>query len=145
MMTLAALESLLLAAIAALHAAWGAGMRWPCRDEQALVALVVGYSRPRMPAPVQCLAAAGAILAAAVVLAMLARFWRPSLPAGAVTLLGIGMTGVFAVRGVAGYLPAWRARFPRQPFARLDRLIYSPLCLCIALTCAGLLLMPLGN
>jgi hypothetical protein len=143
--TLAAIECVLLAAIAALHAAWGAGLRWPCRNEQTLVTLVVGYARERMPTPVRCFAAAGAILAAAVVLAALAGFWRPSLPAGGLTLLGIGMTGVFAGRGVAGYLPAWRARFPRQPFARLDRLVYSPLCLCIALTCAGLLRLHMEN
>jgi hypothetical protein len=145
MSTLAALESFLLAAIAALHAAWGAGVRWPCRDEESLVALVVGYPRERMPTPAQCFAAAGAILAAAAVLALLAGVWRPPLPAWVVTLLGIGMTGAFAGRGVAGYLPAWRALFPRQPFTRLDRLVYSPLCLCIALTCAGPLLLHLEN
>lgn len=35
--------------------------------------------------------------------------------------------------------------FPRQPFARLDHWIYSPLCLVIALTCARLTLEQPGR
>ncbi|MDR3464946.1 MAG: DUF3995 domain-containing protein [Xanthobacteraceae bacterium] len=144
MIAAAAFEAVLLAAIAALHVAWGFGAVWPCVGEAALVTVVVGYRSERMPPPVQCFIAAGAILAAAVVIALLAGLVRSPLPSSLVVLLGLGATMVFAGRGVAGYVPAWRARFPRQPFARLDRSVYSPLCLVIALTCARLTLVRLG-
>jgi Protein of unknown function (DUF3995) len=139
MSTIATLEAGLLVAISALHVAWGFGVRWPRRDEQALAALVVGYNRNRMPPPLQCFVAAGAILAAGVVVALVAGSVHLPIAPALVTLAGVGGTAVFAGRGVAGYLPAWRARFPRQPFATLDRRIYSPLCLAIAATCAVLL------
>jgi uncharacterized protein DUF3995 len=139
MSAIAACEAVLLAGIAALHAAWGFGLRWPRRDETELAALVVGYDRDRMPAPLQCFVAAGAIFAAAVVVALLTGLVRLPIAPWLVTLLGLGVTAVFAGRGVAGYLSRWRARFPRQPFATLDRRVYSPLCLIIAATCAILL------
>ena len=139
MSAVAAIESMLLAAIAALHAAWGGGVVWPRQNEEDLVRLVVGYRREQMPPPGHCFAAAGAILAAALIVGLLAGQSVSPLPPTMLTVLGIGVTAVFAGRGVAGYLPVWRARFPREPFARLDRLVYSPLCLLIALTCAYLL------
>ncbi len=139
MSTIATLEAGLLAAIAALHVAWGFGVRWPRRDEPALTALVVGYKRDRMPPPRQCFITAAAIFAAAVVVALIAGSVRLPVAPMRATLAGFGVTAVFAARGVAGYLPAWRARFPRQPFATLDRRVYSPLCLAIAATCAILL------
>jgi len=142
---LGAFEALLLAVIAALHAAWGFGVVWPRDSEAELAPLVVGYTRDRMPAPAQCFTAAGAIFAAAVVVALLAGMVPSPLPSWIVTLLGAGVAIVFAGRGVAGYLPAWRALFPRQPFARLDHWIYSPLCLVIALTCARLTLEQPGR
>ena len=48
------------------------------------------------------------------------------------SLAGIGAAAVFLGRGVAGYVPAWRAIFSREPFATMDRTYYSPLCLAIA-------------
>ncbi len=145
MSTIATFEAILLAAIAALHVAWGFGVRWPRRDEPALAALVVGYNRDRMPPPQQCFIAAAAIFAAAVVVALMAGSVRLPIAPVLVTLAGLGVTAVFAGRGVAGYLPAWRARFPRQPFATLDRRFYSPLCLGIAATCAILLFNQMEN
>jgi hypothetical protein len=139
MSTVAGLEATLLAAIAVLHVAWGLGAVWPRHDEADLVALVVGTSRDRMPTPSQCFVAAGAIMASAVVIGCLAGVVRLPLVPWATLLLGVGVSAVFAGRGVAGYLPVWRTLFPRQPFATLDRWIYSPLCLVIALTCAELL------
>ena len=51
---------LVLAAIAALHAAWGSRQfRWPAHDERALTALVVGRTgQTRMPDTSACLLAA---------------------------------------------------------------------------------------
>ena len=139
MSTIVAVEASLLAAIAVLHAAWGFGVRWPRRDDAALTALVVGSQRERMPPPLHCFLAAGAIFAAAIVVAAVSGVVRLPLRQGLVMLLGLGVTAVFAGRGIAGYLPVWRARHPREPFATLDRRIYSPLCLGIALSCTILL------
>ena len=45
---------------------------------------------------------------------------------------------VFLARGVLGYTAGWRARFPTEPFATLDRKNYSPLCLVLG---AGFLIL----
>jgi hypothetical protein len=145
MTVLAALEAILLAMIAALHAAWGFGLRWPGNDDASLEAAVVGSPHGRMPTPVQCFVAGGAILATAAVVAGVAGILSLPLPFWAVQLIGLGVAAVFAGRGIAGYLPAWRALHPQEPFARLDRRAYSPLCLAIALTLAGLLLNQVGH
>lgn len=43
-----------------------------------------------------------------------------------------GAASVFALRGIAGYIPAAMAYAKDTPFHRLNRLYYSPLCLIIA-------------
>jgi hypothetical protein len=125
---------LLLTAIAGLHIAWGLGLRWPARDERGLVALVIGATgQTRMPPLAQCLAAAAAIFAAGVVALLLAGVIRVPLPPGFVTLIGALVFFVFAGRGIAAYVPAWRKRFAQEPFARMDRTWYGPLCLLLAI------------
>jgi hypothetical protein len=53
------------------------------------------------------------------------------LPGGLVSVIGAGLALLFLARGVAGYHPAWRRIHPVEPFAGLDRSLYSPLCLFI--------------
>ena len=43
------------------------------------------------------------------------------------------LSGFFLARGIAGYTDRWRQLTPEQPFARLDRKYYSPLCLVLGL------------
>lgn len=125
---------LLLAAIAALHVAWGFGLRWPARDERSLVALVIGATgQTRMPPLVQCLFAATAIFAAGVVALLLAGVIRVPLPVDFVTLIGAFVVLVFAGRGIAAYVSAWRRHFAQEPFASMDRTWYGPLCLLLAI------------
>jgi hypothetical protein len=125
---------LLLTAIAALHAAWGFGLRWPAREERSLVALVIGATgQTRMPGLAQCLLAAAAIFAAGVVALLLAGVARVPLPPGFVTLIGVLVFFVFAGRCIAAYIPAWRRRFAQEPFASMDRTWYGPLCLLLAI------------
>jgi hypothetical protein len=69
---------------------------------------------------------------------MLAGLVQTALPPWLVALAGAGAAAVFAGRGIAGYVPAWRARHPREPFASIDRQYYSPLCLLLA---AGLVVL----
>jgi hypothetical protein len=132
---------LVLTVIAGLHAYWGRGGLWPAATEDALIATVIGNARAkRMPSPGLCLlvALAIAVTAAWPLLLMLS----PGTAAlrGLLLLGGIAIMAVFLLRGVAGFLPAWRRLHPREPFASYDRRYYSPLCLLIAAGYAVLLL-----
>jgi hypothetical protein len=134
-----------LTAIAAIHVAWGAGMRWPGRTEAELVTTVVGHRRDTMPSPSQCHLAALAIFIPGAIALMLAGLVQTPLPPWLVLLAGAAAVLVFAGRGIAGYVPAWRARHPREPFASLDRHYYSPLCLMLAAGLAVLLANAMRN
>ena len=123
---------IVLTAIAAIHVAWGFGMRWPRKTEAELVTTVIGHKRDIMPSPSQCYLAALAIFIPGAIALMLASLVQAPLPPWLVLFAGAGATFVFAGRGIAGYVPAWRARHPREPFASLDRHYYSPLCLMLA-------------
>ncbi len=141
MTAIAVAAFVILSVIALLHAAWGFGLRWPARDERGLVALVIGATgRSHMPSLVECLRAAGAIFAAGLVALLLAGVIAVPLPPLLVMLAGAAVTLVFTGRGIAAYVPAWRKRFAQQPFARLDRRYYGPLCLLLALAFAWLVL-----
>jgi hypothetical protein len=123
---------IVLTAIAVIHAAWGAGTRWPRKTEAELVTAVIGHKRDTMPSPSQCYLAALAIFTPGAIALMLAGFVQTPRPPWLVLLAGAGAALVFAGRGIAGYVPAWRALHPREPFASLDRHYYSPLCLLLA-------------
>jgi len=116
---------LILLAIALLHVAWGLGLPWPAADETQRVATVIGLrGQTRMPGLLPCLAVAGALGA---VVAMIG--WN-TLTASPLTRAGLlAAAAVFLARGVAPWLLVWRRLTPQQPFARLDRLVYGPLCL----------------
>jgi hypothetical protein len=129
---------IVLTTIAAIHVAWGAGMRWPRKTEAELVTTVIGHKGDTMPSPSQCYLAAFAIFIPGAIALLLAGLVQTALPSWLVALAGAGAAAVFAGRGIAGYVPAWRARHPREPFASLDRYYYSPLCLMLA---AGLVVL----
>lgn len=135
---IAAALALLLACIAGLHAYWGRGGLWPAASEGELVATVIGNARAkRMPSPGLCLLVALAITVTAIWPLLLAY------KTGSAVLLQLGgfaIMAVFLLRGIAGFLPAWRRLHPREPFASHDRRYYSPLCLLIAAGYAALLL-----
>ncbi len=129
---------LLLTAIAGIHVLWGAGMRWPCKTEAELVSTVVGHKSDKMPTPNQCYLAALAIYIPGTIALMLAGLIDVSVTASTIPLAGAAAALVFIGRGIAGYVPAWRERFSREPFATLDRRYYSPLSLLLA---AGFLIL----
>jgi hypothetical protein len=146
MITVAAIMFVALTLIAAMHAAWGFGVRWPAQDERDLVALVVGRAGlTRMPSTSECLRAAAAIFAAGIVALAAADLIILPLPAALVTAAAAVVTAVFAGRGVAAYLSAWRRRFSQEPFATLDRNWYAPLCLLFALAFAVLVIQRVGG
>ncbi len=130
---------LLLLAIAALHLAWGFGVRFPARNERELVALVIcATGTTTMPGAAQCAAAAAAIFGAGLVVLALAGLIRVPVPAGIISAAGLIAMFVFAGRGIAGYVPAWRGRFSQEPFATLDQRFYAPLCFLLAAAFAAL-------
>ena len=132
---------LFLTAVAGLHVAWGTGVRWPCKTDIELVSTVVGHKSDKMPTPNQCYLAALAIYIPGTIALMLASLIDASVTASTLPLAGAAAILVFAGRGIAGYVPAWRERHPREPFATYDRLYYSPLCLLLA---AGFLVLLLN-
>jgi hypothetical protein len=132
----AALVTIMLGLLAALHFYWGLGGRWPGHDDRSLVEMVVGRTRD-MKAPDfwACLFVTFALLAAAALVALHGGLLRLSLPDWVRVIVQVGFWtafAVFAARGVAGFVPAAFRYAEGTPFARLNLLLYSPLCLAIA-------------
>jgi hypothetical protein len=125
-----------LVALAALHAWWGVGGRWPGHDERSLVELVVGRTGSmRMPSPVRCMGVASALSAAAGLVALQGKVISVDFGVPGEWLVRAGFwtaCAVFALRGVAGFIPPIFAYARGTPFATLNRRFYSPLCLLIA-------------
>jgi hypothetical protein len=121
-------------AISFLHFRWSRGSHWPEASEEALARAVVGDGRRRMPSPIAC-------LAVSAVLALVA-LWPLCVVAGLTDLpvpqTSVAIGGVFVGRGLAGYVPRWRALFSDEPFATRDRRFYSPLCIVLGLGYAAL-------
>jgi hypothetical protein len=136
---LAVALTMVVAVIAALHAHWGRGGTWPAASAERLAKSAVGTPGiTRMPSPRSCFVVA-ALLAAVATWPLFAVDLLPTAWPHWLTLLaGAGIAAVFVGRGVAGYTAAWRRRFSEQPFATLDRLAYSPLCLVLG---AGFLIL----
>jgi len=138
MIALAIILTVVLAAIAALHAYWGFGGVWPGSDAADCARRTGGFRGARsMPGPAACFAVAAALAIAALIPIFLTR------QLGMLALLaGVGVALVFLGRGVAGFTPAWRRLTPEQPFATLDVRYYSPVCLAIG---AGFVALILGE
>jgi hypothetical protein len=145
MKILALIVFAVLAAISAVHAAWGLKILWPAATERKLVAMVVGQKgRTKMLAPLPCFVVAAAIFLQGAI-ALLAADWLASpLSKPIVSLLALLCAAAFVGRGVVGFTPGWRARYPQQPFAALDREYYSPLCLALGAAFVLLSLYRLG-
>ena len=124
--------------VAFAHLLWSLGRTWPIRNQNhtLLAQTVVGTPGiTQMPNRLVTFVVSMILLAAGVVALSLADhnsggWW--------LTLLGALLAAVFIGRGVLGYTPGWRARFPTEPFATLDRKNYSPLCFWIG---AGFLIL----
>jgi hypothetical protein len=134
MIVLAMVLTVVLAAIATLHAYWGLGGVWPGRDAADCARRTGGFRGARtMPGPAACFAVAAALAIAALIPILL--IWQFGMLA---MLAGLGVALVFLGRGIAGFTPAWRQLTPEEPFATLDVRYYSPLCLAIG---AGFLVL----
>jgi hypothetical protein len=120
-----------LAAIASLHVVWATGSAWPLEHRDALADAVIGRAEGEVPSPAACLAVAGLLGAAA----SLVGGW----PAGKPRVRRAGVTGVVvtlstrAGLGLTGHTDLLSPGSNSRRFRELDRRIYSPLCLALAL------------
>jgi hypothetical protein len=135
---LAAVLTLVLSAIAFLHAYWGVGGVWPGVDAASCARTVGGFPGVNsMPGPGPCFAVAAALAVAALLAAAEGGLFLP-LPSALLDIATLGAALVFLGRGIVGFTPGWRRLTPEQPFATLDVRYYSPLCLAIG---AGLAML----
>jgi hypothetical protein len=125
MTLLITLMSLILGAVALIHALWGFGIWVPIRDEAALTRAVVGARGvTRMPGPIPCFLVALALCI--VIMALWTSGWLISR-----VILWLALI-IFLGRGLLAYTKPWRRATPEEPFATHDRRIYGPLCLALA-------------
>jgi hypothetical protein len=123
------LTSAALASIAGVHVAWGLGSTFPFATRAELADAVIGS--PAVPPPGACYAVATALFAASALVADVRIGPRR------VRRLGRQVVGgVLTVRGIAGLAGRTDVLLPgcaSPRFRRLDRRIFSPLCLALAL------------
>ncbi len=142
MTTLALLLVAIVSVIAGLHAYWGLGGHWPAINAAHLARMVVGTPGiDRMPSRGSCLLVAAMLAGVAAWPLFGAGLLPQAWPHWLTLLAGAGIAAVFVGRGIAGYTSAWRRRFSEQPFASLDRGLYSPLCLGLGMGFVAILML----
>lgn len=127
--------AVVLVLLGVLHLLWAARFYFPYANEQALARAVVGLRGvTRMP-PRRASAFVGLLLIGAAVAAVCLGTFSDQVPASKYFLapLGLFLSAVFLTRGIAGVLPAFERAAPEQPFLKLNRRLYSPLCAAIGL------------
>jgi hypothetical protein len=125
-----------LGALAALHAAWALGWRWPGGDDRAFAERVVGHGATEVPPAAATWAVAVALLAAAGIVAGAAASDDRRL-----RLATLGIAAVLAARG-ALFIPLDLVGGVDDVYERLDLAIYSPLCLALAAGGAAVAIRP---
>ena len=117
-----------LAAIGALHVAWGLGSSFPFRDRATLAARVVGNDE--VPGPGASFAVAGLLTVAAALVADVTPLPAP------IRRVGVGgVAAVLATRAAFGFSGMTGRLVPGSDsprFVALDRRVFSPLCTALA-------------
>lgn len=123
---IASLVFIPLLAVTMVHMLWAFGSTFPAQSKDTLADTVIGR-RPMAPRWMSF---------AVGVLVFIAGMWALALsdPSTNIVLRGVGgfLALVFLIRGLIGYAPFWRRMLSAEPFARMDRKVYSPLCLYLA-------------
>jgi hypothetical protein len=116
--------------VASWHLIWAFGIHWPFKNEEALAKAVVGTRGiTKMPRKIASGGVAILLLIAAMWALLLRDLGPFSSPKFVDLLVGSAIAAVFTLRGVAGFMPAMERFTPEQPFLRLNRRFYSPLCI----------------
>jgi hypothetical protein len=120
-----------LAAIGGLHMLWGAGSTWPAASSRDLARLVVGTDT--FPPPAACLAVA-LLLGAAATVVQQSTTNQPKLGLPFARIGTATVAGVLGLRGIGGFVASGvLGRAADLPFRRWDLLLYSPLCVALAI------------
>src|SRR5690349_8364582 len=122
------LSAAALLGIAGLHVGWAAGAAWPFADRAALAGH--GTGRQDVPGPRPCLAVAGLLGTAAVLVAGRPRRFERFQRAGARTVASVLFAR--AAFGVAGRTDLLAPGSSSPDFRVRDRRLYSPLCFALA-------------
>ena len=139
--SLSILLSGVLALVGLLHLAWAFGSTFPYANQQALARAVVGRRGiTRMPSMAASAFVAFCLIGAAVWALLLGRVIALPVSDWLVAPGGLALAGIFLFRGVVGVMPTFERALPEQPFLRLNRRFYSPLCVLIGLGFLGLTL-----
>lgn len=139
---LSGLLSGLLGMTGLVHLAWALGSTFPCANEQALARAVIGRRGiTRMPSMAASAFVALCLLAASLWALLLGRLVEAPVSDWLIAPGGLVLGALFLLRGVIGVLPTFEQALPEQPFLRLNRIFYSPLCVFIGFAFFGLTLM----
>lgn len=122
----------ILLAIAALHLYWGFGGYWPGTDANSLRETVVGTASGPMYGLAACAMVAGALGAAAALVAMRHSIGETGLLRLFVLAGYCVLILLFAGRGIAPYVSPVFEYARGRPFFALNLWLYAPLCLAIA-------------
>ncbi len=127
---IAIVVTMLLVMIGLLHVVWGFGSFWPANDAEQFMSTFVGDPGP-VPPQLLSLLFGLIFMAMGVMFSLWA--WEKELPGPRKLwqILMIAIVSIFALRGLAGYLPVFAGSL--DPFMTLNRQLYSPLCIIIAL------------
>jgi hypothetical protein len=130
----ASVASATLVLLGALHVYWASGGAWPARDPDALATYVLGSNRDRMPPR---------LLTLCIALVLFVFAWLPLAHALALASMPLALrsmavplytlAAVFALRGLGGFVEQRiQPSPPHWPYVRLNKQLYSPLCLALA-------------
>lgn len=134
MMLVALVLTLVMALVAGLHAYWARGGLWPAQSEQELTSMVVGDPRlTGMPPRALTGLVAGVLAGIALWPLILAPFLSMVLPWGVLVAATFLLAAVFLVRGMASYFSGVKRLNAVEPFRRLNRRYYGPLCILVGL------------
>lgn len=123
------LTSIALVTLALLHFLWGKGSSLPFRDRKKLADAVIGSSR--VPPPSACFAVAGALTCGAALVTNVFPAPGPVRRSGVLIMAAVfGSRGALGLAGKTGLVSPGS---DSETFLRLDRRVYSPLCLTLAL------------
>lgn len=133
------MTAVILCLLSAAHAFWGFGYTWPDKDSRSLARRVAGFKNIQsMPSPAACFAVAVFLMFSALITLLAINSSERFLPVIADQIILIGLAIGFGIRGMFSFVPFWRRMTPEQPFARLDRRYYGPLCLLLSLMLIGI-------
>lgn len=129
------------ALLGAFHVAWACG----ARQTTGVVPEVNGKPAFR-PGPASTLAVAAVLFACAWLIAAVAGWTRLPLPAAWLPWLAYALAAAFFARAIGDFrLVGFFKKVHGTPFARLDTLYFSPLCLGIAIAVLALVLSRYGK